>query len=94
MVSIHAPAPEPINLLGNGKTLLGSKVPVIPLGTIGCYEILPKGAVFPRFKRCELHIGKPLDFEKYFGEEDNSKILNIITTEIMKEIGKLAKLDY
>ena len=79
---------------GIARLALAAKVPVIPIGTIGCYEIMPKGTLFPRFKRCEINIGKLLYLNKYFGKQNNKKILNHVTKLIMKEIAKLAKLQY
>ena len=57
-------------------------------------KIMPKGTLFPRFKRCEINIGKLLYLNKYFGKQNNKKILNHVTKLIMKEIAKLAKLQY
>ena len=79
---------------GIAKLALKAKVPVIPIGTIGTYEIWPKGTNFPKFKRCKVNIGEPIYLEKYFGQEDNQKVLKEVTTLIMKEIAKLAKLKY
>ena len=79
---------------GIAKLALTAKVPVIPIGTIGSYEILPKGANLPQLKRCDINIGKPIYLDKYFGKENNQKVLKEVTRLVMKEIAKLAKQKY
>lgn len=71
---------------GVAKLVLGAKVPVIPIGIIGTYEIWPKGAKLPNLKKCKINIGKAL----YFKSKSKEKI----TKEIMQEIAKLSKQRY
>ena len=75
---------------GVAKIALMAKIPVVPVGIIGSYEMLPKGAKFLRFKRATISIGKPLYFDKYYGKEKDYKTLENITATIMKEIAKLS----
>jgi len=79
---------------GVAKLALTAKVPVIPIGAIGTYGIWPKGKRLPRLKRCDINIGEPIYLNKYFGKENNKKVLKEVTTLIMEEIAKLAKLRY
>lgn len=79
---------------GIARLALISKVPVIPIGLIGTYEILPKGKYIPKFKRAVINIGKPMHFPEYYNKKINKKILRIVTTKIMKEIAKLCKQEY
>ena len=79
---------------GTAKLALASKTPVLPIGVIGANEVLPKGKVFPRFKRCEVKIGKPIYFEKYYNKKISKKLLDYITTQIMKQIAKLISQEY
>jgi len=65
---------------------LKSNVPVIPIGTIGTYNIWPKGKKLPSLKKCIVNIGKPLYFK--------SKNKEIITKKVMEEIAKLSKQKY
>ena len=74
---------------GVARISLISGAPVIPVGMIGTYEILPRGAVKPNFGKAEIRIGKPMDFSQYTGNENDRKIIRMITDEIMDEIGKL-----
>lgn len=80
--------------LGVARLALGAKVPVIPIGLIGTFQILPKGKLIPRFKRCIVNIGEPMFFDKYYGKENNKKILKLVTNKIMKQIAKLARQEY
>ena len=79
---------------GVAKLALLSKSPVLPVGIIGSYNVFPKGAKFPKFKRFSMKIGKPIHLDKYFGKQDNKKVLKEVTTLIMKEIAKLTNLRY
>ncbi len=74
---------------GVARISLISGAPVIPVGMIGTYEILPRGAVKPNFGKAEVRIGRPLDFTRHSGKENDRKITRMITDEIMAEIGKL-----
>jgi 1-acyl-sn-glycerol-3-phosphate acyltransferase len=78
--------------LGVARVSLEAKVPVVPIGIIGSHEILPKGKKFPRLKRADIIIGKPLNFEKYNGKD--YKTLEEVTRIIMKEIAKLTNQKY
>ncbi len=79
---------------GVARLALGAKVPVLPFGIIGANEVLPKGKAFPKFKKCEVKIGKPMYFDKYYGKKINDKMLEEITRSIMKEIAKLINQKY
>ena len=79
---------------GVSKIALASKAPVVPAGIIGSHKVWPKGKYMPRFKRCEVKIGKPIYFRKYYNKNQNKKILDGVTRIIMKEIGKLIGQEY
>lgn len=80
---------------GVARLALRSKVPVLPIGIDGTHEMLPKGGFIPRFTRkAKISIGKPMAFEKYYGQENDYLILRTVTTKIMKEIARLAKKEY
>jgi 1-acyl-sn-glycerol-3-phosphate acyltransferase len=85
---------SPDGRIGEGKTgvarvALSARVPVVPVGIKGSYDILPKGAVFPRFKRADVIIGEPLSFDRYYGMEGDHAVLREVTTMIMREICRL-----
>ena len=79
---------------GVAKLALLSKASVLPIGVIDSHKVLPKGKFFPRFKRCEVKIGKSITFRKYYKKKINDKILDEITRSIMKEIAKLIGQKY
>lgn len=79
---------------GIARLALKTKVPVLPIGLIGFHKALPRGKIFPRFKRCEVKIGKPITFEKYYSKNPNKKIFEEVTRIIMKEIAKLIGQKY
>ena len=79
---------------GVARLALAAKVPVVPVGLIGMFEILPKGCYIPKFKRATINIGNPIYFKKYYNKKINNKILNEITTKIMNEIAKLSNQKY
>jgi len=72
---------------GVARMALLSGVPVVPIGIGGSYEIMPKGKMFPRFRRAVIRVGEPMAFGK---EKDPEKI----TSSIMKEIAKLSDQVY
>lgn len=79
---------------GIAKIALKSKVPVIPVGIIGANKILPVGKILPRFKRCEVKIGKPIFFQKYYNKKITHNLLEGVTRKIMNEIAKLINQKY
>ncbi len=100
IIAIHPEGTR--SLTGNlqkGKTgvvrlALAAKVPVLPVGLIGTFEILPKGKYIPKLRRATMNIGKPIYFDKYYNKRTTKKILREITTSMMKEIAKLCKQEY
>jgi 1-acyl-sn-glycerol-3-phosphate acyltransferase len=79
---------------GIARLALGAKVPVIPLGIIGSFEILPKGKIIPKMKRATLNFGNPIYFNKYYNKPTTKKSLRSITNTIMKQIAKLSNQRY
>ena len=79
---------------GVARLALISKSPVIPIGLIGTFEILPKGKYIPRFKKAVINIGKPMHFPEYYNKKINKRMLREVTTRIMREISKLCRQKY
>ncbi len=79
---------------GIAKLALKLKVPVLPCGIIGSNKVMPKGAAFPRLVRCEVKIGKPMHFDRYYNKKINKRMLRDVTTKIMKEIARLINQEY
>ena len=79
---------------GVARLALWAKVPVVPLGIIGTFEILPKGKTIPKLKKAELNFGKPMSFDKYYEKPITKKLLRQVTEEIMKKIAALSRQKY
>lgn len=79
---------------GVARLALQSRVPVIPIGLTGTFEILPKGKYIPKLKKATMNISKPMLFTEYHNKKPTKKLLREVTTKIMKEIAKLSKQKY
>ncbi|WP_182526308.1 lysophospholipid acyltransferase family protein [Nocardioides dongkuii] len=79
---------------GVARLALESGVPVIPVAVVGTDVVAPPGKKFGRFTRPVVRFGKPLDFSRYEGMENDRYILRSITDEIMYEIMKLSGQEY
>ena len=67
-----------------------ASVPVIPVAVVGTDVVAPPGKTFGKFTRPIVRFGKPLDFSRYEGMENDRYILRSITDEIMYEIMRLS----
>lgn len=79
---------------GVARLALIAKVPVIPVGLIGTFDILPKGKYIPKLKRATMNIGKPMYFDKYYNKKITKSLLRKVTNDIMAEIARLCKQKY
>jgi 1-acyl-sn-glycerol-3-phosphate acyltransferase len=80
---------------GVARLALEAKVPVIPCAMIGGFEFQPPGKITPRFRiRPGVRFGKPLDFSRYYGLENDRIVLRAVTDEIMYELMKLSGQEY
>ena len=83
---------------------LMAKVPVVPIGLINTYRVLPPRKRFPRLARCEMNIGKPIHLNSFYKaydeareQKDQTKIQEIenqVIRIIMKEIARLSNQQY
>ena len=80
---------------GVARLALEARVPVIPCAMIGGFEFQPPGKITPRLRiRPGVRFGKPLDFSRYYGLEQDRVVLRAMTDEIMYEIMKLSGQEY
>lgn len=79
---------------GVARLALESGVPVIPVAVMGTDVVAPPGAKFGRWTRPYVRFGKPLDFSRYAGMENDRFILRSVTDEIMYEIMQLSGQEY
>ena len=76
------------------RLALETRVPVIPVAVVGTDVVAPPGQTFGKFTRPIVRFGKPLDFSRYEGMENDRYILRAITDEIMYEIMLLSGQEY
>lgn len=79
---------------GVARMALKSGAPVIPVAMIGTNIAQPIGTRIPRIHRIGVVIGKPLDFSRYQGMEDDRFVLRAIADEIMYELMRLSGQEY
>jgi len=79
---------------GVARLALETKVKVIPVAVVGTDVVAPPGKKFGSITRPVVRFGKPLDFSRYEGLEDDRYILRSITDEIMYEIMMLGGQEY
>jgi 1-acyl-sn-glycerol-3-phosphate acyltransferase len=80
--------------IGVARMALEAKVPVIPVAMIGTFEVQPPGQVRPNIRRVGIRIGKPLDFSRYEGLEDDRFVLRSMTDEVLYELMMLSGQEY
>ena len=80
---------------GVARLALLAKVPVVPLGINGTFELMPSGKSLPTIKKIvKLNIGGPMHFKEYYSKRTNKKNLEDITRQVMKQIANLTGQKY
>jgi 1-acyl-sn-glycerol-3-phosphate acyltransferase len=79
---------------GVARLALETGVPVVPVAVLGTDVVAPPGKKFGTFIRPGVRFGRPLDFSRYEGMENDRFILRAITDEIMYEIMRLSGQEY
>ena len=79
---------------GVARLALQARVPIIPVGMVGTDKVLPKGKNVPTLHKVEVHIGKPLDFSRHIGMENDRKVTRDITDQVMRAIRDLSGQEY
>ena len=79
---------------GVTKFSLETKVPIIPVGMIGTYNILPPHKKIPKLKRCKIKIEKPILHEEHYNKEITEELLRNLTDNLMKIISSLINKEY
>lgn len=79
---------------GVAKIALKSKVPIIPIGMVGTYEIMSRHDKRPKFKKAKIKIGEPMHFIEYHNIEHNEHHFREVTDKIMLKIAKLTGEEY
>lgn len=80
---------------GVARLALESRAPVVPWAMINTFEMMPPGRVLPKLGiRPGVRFGKPLDFSRYYGMEDDLLVLRAVTDEIMYALMELSGQEY
>ncbi len=79
---------------GVARLALEAGCPVLPVAMVGTDKAQPTGKKVPKIMRIGVRIGKPLDFSRYEGMENDRFVLRSITDEIMYELMLLSKQEY
>ncbi len=79
---------------GIARMALEAGVPVLPVAMVGTDKAQPTGKKVPKIMRIGMRIGKPLDFSRYEGMENDRFVLRSITDEIMYELMLLSGQEY
>jgi len=85
--------------LKKGKTgtvnlALKARVPILPIGLIGAFDIAPGNTIIPKPKRAKMHIGNPIYLNNYYKKSINEDILRKLTDDLMKVISELTGKPY
>ena len=73
---------------------LRAGAPVVPCAMVGTFELQPPGRKIPRIGRVTIRFGKPLDFSRFAGMEEQRYAVRSVTDEIMYEILALSGQEY
>ena len=79
---------------GVARMALQAGCPVMPVAMIGTDKAQPTGKKVPKIMRIGVRIGKPLDFSRYEGMEEDRFVLRSVTDEIMYELMLLSRQEY
>ena len=80
---------------GVARMALLARCPVVPVASFGTRELQPIGKKMPKLSgRIEVQFGKPLSFERFYGQEADRFVLRSITDEVMYEIMLLSGQEY
>ena len=79
---------------GVARLAIESGVPVVPVAVLGTDIVAPPGKKFGRWTRPRVRFGRPLDFSRYEGLENDRFVLRSATDEIMYEIMRLSGQEY
>jgi 1-acyl-sn-glycerol-3-phosphate acyltransferase len=80
---------------GVARMALLAQCPIVPVATFGTRDLQPIGRKMPKLSgRVEVHFGKPLRFDRYYGQETDRFVLRSITDEVMYEIMMISGQEY
>lgn len=80
---------------GVAQLALKAKVPVIPVGIIGAYEVMSRNDRFPKLsRRITIRVGKPISLEELHDTKAAKESLQGVADHIMLKIAELTREEY
>jgi 1-acyl-sn-glycerol-3-phosphate acyltransferase len=80
---------------GVARMALLARCPIVPIAVFGTRELQPIGKRMPKLSgRVEVQFGKPLSFERFYGQEADRFVLRSVTDEVMYEVMMLSGQEY
>lgn len=79
---------------GPARMAIETEVPIVPCAMIGTRETQPPGKLVPRRSLVKVRYGRPLDFSRYAGQQEDAFVLRSATDELMYEIMRLSGQNY
>jgi 1-acyl-sn-glycerol-3-phosphate acyltransferase len=79
---------------GVTRFALEAKVPIVPVGMIGTYDILPPHKNFPALKQCKIKISPPINHSEHYEQEHTKELLRHLTDNLMLHIANLVNKEY
>lgn len=80
--------------VGVAMYALKAKIPVVPVGIVGTYEIMSRHDRLPKFKKAKIIIGEPMHFQEYRDIVHTKAHLRYVTDRIMLKIAELTGKEY
>jgi len=86
--------------VGVSRFAINESALVIPIGIYGAFEILPPQRRFPKFTKCTINIGEPINPKEYLSQFSDKNgvthlsVEEILTHHIMSRIAELAGKKY
>lgn len=80
---------------GVARYAIKKKVPIIPVGIKGAFEVLSRHENFPKFKKLvTINIGKPIYFTEYHTVKLNRRAFVVLADKVMRAISDLSGKTY
>lgn len=73
---------------------LKARVPILPIGLAGAFEIAPRDKLVPNFRRAKIDIGKLIYLDKYYSKKIDYRLLRKLTDDLMHVISDLTCKPY
>ncbi|MGO0576397.1 1-acyl-sn-glycerol-3-phosphate acyltransferase [Ornithinimicrobium panacihumi] len=79
---------------GVARLALEANVPIIPCAMIDTDKAQPTGQTIPNIVRVGVKIGAPMHYPEYAGQENDRRVLRMITDDVMRELQRLSGQEY